>query len=647
MPLFDELSTMLGGGSTLSTLGTLTGGDAVSTKKGLEGGVPLLLGALGKKAALPGGAAALFNLIKGDSGGVLDDVGGFLGQGDTNGIGGQLIGGLLGKRRNAVELGLAKHAGLPAGGIAKLLPMLAPLVLGFLAKKRTNGGLDQAGVARLLSDERGSMDKAGMGGLLGLLDGDDDDDQKGFLDGFGKIAGLGGLAAVVPGLGKLTSSLGTVTDRVTGVASGATSAAMAAAGALGATAAGGAGALGAAAKGGAGALGAAAKGGVATAGRVVVGSVPSVDVKKKKRSLWWWLLPVAAIAALGIGLTQCGGDDAEAPVDTGAVTAAPVESVAESTEAVVEETAETAATETISADSVATETTPTETVAATGDIVATALGNPDLSTLASAVEAAGLTSTLQGKGPFTVLAPTNAAFDALPTGVLDALLLPENKDTLAKVLTYHVIPGTVAAADVASGPAPSVEGSELTLANDGGAITVNGANVLTADVAAANGVVHVIDQVLVPASVDIDALLAGSVAATAVAETTPAETETAAAETAPAETAAAATTTDYVVYFDTSSSALDAKDRATIAEAVVALKVAGSGPVNLVGHADVRGNAAANRALSEARVKSVEAALRAAVGFDAGKFTFTSDAEGDTKPEADLAKSRRVTIQIG
>lgn len=140
-----------------------------------------------------------------------------------------------------------------------------------------------------------------------------------------------------------------------------------------------------------------------------------------------------------------------------------------------------------------------------GTIVDVASSNPDFSTLVAAINAAGLVETLSGEGPFTVFAPTNEAFAALPAGVLDALLLPENKDALVKILTYHVVPGTVLAADIADGDVATVEGMNVTLSTANG-VTVNGANVVTADVLAANGVIHVVDAVLVPADVDVAAL---------------------------------------------------------------------------------------------------------------------------------------------
>ena len=137
-----------------------------------------------------------------------------------------------------------------------------------------------------------------------------------------------------------------------------------------------------------------------------------------------------------------------------------------------------------------------------GDIVAVASTTEGFGTLVAALTAAGLVETLQGAGPFTVFAPTDAAFAALPAGLLDKLLLPENKDVLVSILTYHVVPGMVMSADIMAGDVPTVEGSSVTLDTSYG-VKVNGANVTAADVAASNGVIHVIDAVIVPPTVDL------------------------------------------------------------------------------------------------------------------------------------------------
>lgn len=148
-----------------------------------------------------------------------------------------------------------------------------------------------------------------------------------------------------------------------------------------------------------------------------------------------------------------------------------------------------------------------EEEAGTGTIVEVASSTEGFSTLVAAVSAAGLVDTLNGEGPFTVFAPTDDAFAALPAGVLDALLLPENKDVLTQILTYHVVPDQVMAADVTDGEVATVEGQSVTLSTADG-VTVNGAKVIQADVVTSNGVIHAIDAVLLPPGVDPAALIA-------------------------------------------------------------------------------------------------------------------------------------------
>ena len=129
------------------------------------------------------------------------------------------------------------------------------------------------------------------------------------------------------------------------------------------------------------------------------------------------------------------------------------------------------------------------------DIVDTAVGAGNFKTLATALQAAGLVDTLKGKGPFTVFAPTDAAFAKIPKAQLDALLADKAK--LTAVLTYHVVPGKVMANDVKAGKVKTVQGGEITVATAGG-VTVDGAKVSATDIVADNGVIHVIDSVILP-----------------------------------------------------------------------------------------------------------------------------------------------------
>jgi len=138
--------------------------------------------------------------------------------------------------------------------------------------------------------------------------------------------------------------------------------------------------------------------------------------------------------------------------------------------------------------------------AAEKNIVEIAAANPDFSTLVAAVKAAGLAETLSGKGPFTVFAPTNAAFDKLPKGTVETLLKPENKAKLAAILTYHVVGAKVLAADaVKLDKAKTVNGADFTIeVKDGSVLLNDSAKVVKTDILASNGVIHVIDTVIMP-----------------------------------------------------------------------------------------------------------------------------------------------------
>ncbi len=135
------------------------------------------------------------------------------------------------------------------------------------------------------------------------------------------------------------------------------------------------------------------------------------------------------------------------------------------------------------------------------DIVAVAAGAGQFKTLVAAIQAAGLVETLQSPGPFTVFAPTDEAFAKLPAGTVDSLLLPENKAKLVAILTYHVVAGEVLAADVVNlSSAETVEGQSVQITSSATGVQVNDATVVGTDVMASNGVIHIIDTVLIPAS---------------------------------------------------------------------------------------------------------------------------------------------------
>jgi uncharacterized surface protein with fasciclin (FAS1) repeats len=137
--------------------------------------------------------------------------------------------------------------------------------------------------------------------------------------------------------------------------------------------------------------------------------------------------------------------------------------------------------------------------AAKKDIVDTAVAAGDFKTLAAALQAAGLVDTLKGPGPFTVFAPTDEAFAKLPAGTVEELLKPENKEKLVAILTYHVVPGKVMAKDVVTlTSAKTVNGKSVTISTQNGAVMVDNARVIKTDIVASNGVIHVIDSVILP-----------------------------------------------------------------------------------------------------------------------------------------------------
>ncbi len=137
--------------------------------------------------------------------------------------------------------------------------------------------------------------------------------------------------------------------------------------------------------------------------------------------------------------------------------------------------------------------------AKTGDVVDVAVSAGQFNTLAAALDAAGLVGTLKGDGPFTVFAPTDEAFAKLPEGTVETLLKPENRDQLVAILTYHVVPGKVLAADVVNlSQATTVNGAQVSIQVSDGQVRIDEATVVKTDIAASNGVIHVIDTVILP-----------------------------------------------------------------------------------------------------------------------------------------------------
>ena len=190
----------------------------------------------------------------------------------------------------------------------------------------------------------------------------------------------------------------------------------------------------------------------------------------------------AGVAVAALALAGCAADTEEIVVDE-------VEEIVVEEETAVEEVEEPAVEE------------------GPGTIVDVAVGAGSFDTLVAAVQAAGLVDTLSGEGPFTVFAPTDEAFAALPEGLVEALLEEENLDILVQILTYHVVAGAVFSSDVTPGDVASVEGSSIAVEVTDAGVTVNGANVTAVDIEASNGVIHVIDAVILPEGLDVTPLL--------------------------------------------------------------------------------------------------------------------------------------------
>ncbi len=385
-------------------------------------------------------------------------------------------------------------------------------------------------------------------------------------------------------------------------------------------------------------------GGVATGalkGAATLGTAgAAAAVGGRKRGLWF--IPILLLAAIvaALLLKQCSNDD-DAAVDSEIETTEVEATEAEATEA--------PPTEVVAAETtVAAPGTEASAPAAGGDIVATAQAAGNFSTLTAAIGAAGLTETLQGPGPFTVFAPTDEAFAKLPPGALDALLKPENKPVLEQILKYHVVGAKVSAADVKTGPAASVEGSDLDLVSADGKVTVNGANVTTADVASSNGLIHVIDAVLIPKSVDVAALLAGAAPATeAAAPVTEAAAPATEAAATPVNAAGDAVPEDLTVYFANGSFRLDSAAQLKIdAAAAILEKLPVGAKVQVIGHASTVGDPAKNQKLSEQRANEVINAVKRQLGEKGASIEFTPSAKGSTSPVENEDKSRRVTIEI-
>lgn len=310
--------------------------------------------------------------------------------------------------------------------------------------------------------------------------------------------------------------------------------------------------------------------------------------QRRSRLAWLWLLPLLAIGALTWWLLSRDDDsDSSTSASTTAIGAG-------------------ATTTTAVATTTAVTTTAPPPLPATLAVIAAS--DPDLSTVAQLALAGGLTDVFIGPGPNTVFAPSNAAFAKADPAVLASL--QSDPALLAKVVAYHVVPGRLTSAELKAGNYKTMEGSELSVSIDSGGVKINDALVLREDLIAGNGVLHVIDTILIPPPTPAPPVAAGP----------------------------------WNVFFASGSAQIDATGAETIAQAAAAIKTLPAGStVQVVGNADTSGDAAANQALSTRRADAVKAALEQAVGSG---YNLVVSALGETQPAADPAQSRRVSITI-
>jgi len=354
------------------------------------------------------------------------------------------------------------------------------------------------------------------------------------------------------------------------------------------------------------------------------------------RSQRWLLVPAFAAVALGLVALSRGGDDPTTAFGT-ATSANPSATAAPST---VPTTTTSGPTVTVVV-TVAPATAPTTPDAAgstvapvTTDVAGAVRADPALGRFAEALDAAGLAGVVAGGGPFTVFAPTDAAFAALPAGTFDALLRPEHRTELAHLLGYHLLEDRIEGAELVSSNIVTTEGSRVDLTVDGSAISLSSDAAVTAQVdpvavPAANGIVYHIDRVLVPAGLVLPTAADG-----------PSEPGTA----PPPDIDAA----DLTVLFDTESWAYRSDQQPKIDAVVAYLRRAPAGTtVRVTGYTDERGSVDGNHALSQARAAVVVGVLRATLGDAAAGIEFSAVADGVGDPEADPESSRRATIEFG
>lgn len=667
MAMFEEVAGLLSSGDNLSSLARSIGGDETGTKTALSAGVPVLFGALARRAGTAGGATSLIETLGDTDGSVVDNVSSLFAAEDRGGVGSTLSSAILGSQAETVEATMASSSGLSRSAVTRLLGIAAPTVMSLLARRKASGNLDRTSLASLLDGERSEMDRQGFGPWLALLDSDTVvDDDTGFQAGLAKVAGLGGLGALGAGAAAATvmgKTPGAPTISMPAATSGVSTPTASATAATSGVSAPTASATAASSSGmevrlpetqqatftststTSASTTPPATGSVAqpTINQPAAPTKPLTQPAPKRTyetpktttrepyrapepekgsRLGWlkWLLPLLLLGILGFILWGClnSGDDdtastGDAETATAVATAVPTEAPTEAptpvpTEPPVDE----------AAAPVEVEEEPVGDDGYTeGRVPAVAEQQGIFNTLLDSLDSTGLTPTLGGEGEFTIFAPSDAAFSALSPELIGALV--ENPDILSQVLQYHVVPGYLTADQLATGPIASALGSDLSVNVDGFNPRVNGAFILNADITADNGVIHGIDRVLIPQSVL-------SFAGVTVND---------------------ALSLD-AINFEVGSSELTAESTVVLDAAVDYLRNSRTA-VEIGGHTDDDGDEASNQELSEARAEAVRAYL-----IDGGVAAeqLTAVGYGESQPIQDngtsegRAANRRIEMNV-
>ncbi len=574
MTLLDQISTMLGDADALGSLGAAAGTTSDESRSLLSASIPAVAAGLSRQAAEPAGLGAVTGLLGADKGAFAQAAGSFFSAGDRSGGASSLVGSIFGSSRSAVESAISSTTDLSLSHVTRFLPMVAPVVLSAIGTARADNGLDDEAFTALLQSEADLADPA-VAQALGQVS---DEDRNTFTEGLTSLKAAGGLTSLIPEASSVpTAATAAVAATGTGVA--------------------------------------VASGAASTGARSTGGSPTEIGISRDNdKGGVAWLLPALAaflMLILGLVLWQCadnGGDVADQ---------APAEDVSAEPVAVAEPTAVPTAVPT-------PEPTPIPTAAPTAEPTAEPValtigeiagGTADLSTLTGIVTDLGLAGTLSDPdaGPFTVFAPTNTAFFSAAD-----LLGRLDEDQVASTVGFHVVPGIVTSDQVVPGAEfETLTGEILTVGADG--TLPGGASVLTADIEASNGIVHIVEGVLIPRSIsrsratsDINELFALE-----------------------------------PIQFAVSSAEILPESVATLDQAVVTLTSLPDGTLfEVQGHTDSDGGADFNQTLSESRAASVVAYLTAN-GVNPDMLTARGYGETALKvdPElspADKAQNRRI-----